>query len=125
MRLQLFGAALALALLALPNLVGQAALARSESTARVGDFAAATEDARRARRVLPWDSEPHLRLAIAAQGGGDRAGARRAIRTAIESDPGDPRLWLVLADLSTGAERARALERVEELDPLGAPGAER
>jgi hypothetical protein len=120
----LAGAALALALLALPNLVGQAALARSESTADRGDFDASADAARRGHRVLPWDTAPLLRLSVTELGRGDSAAARRAIRSAIDRDPGDPRLWLVLADFSTGAERERALERVEELDPLGAPASD-
>jgi Flp pilus assembly protein TadD len=114
-------AALALALLALPNLAGQDALARSESTASTGDYERSANAARRARRVLPWDTEPLLRLAIAERGRGRVAAARRAIRTALERDPGDPRLWLVLAELGTADDRRRALERIEELDPLGAP----
>lgn len=118
-------ASLALGVLALPNLAGQAALARSTSAASVGDFDESADAARRARRALPWDSEPLLRLAVAERGRGDVAAARTAIHRAIDRDPGDPRLWLVLAELGAAAERGRALERVEQLDPLGAPSRER
>lgn len=117
----LAGAAAGLALLAVPNVAGYAALERAESARRAGDFDASARAARTARRVLRWDTEPLLRLAVAQRGDGDTVGARSTIRTAIGRDPGDPRLWLVLADLSTGAERGRALGRAEELDPLGAP----
>jgi Tfp pilus assembly protein PilF len=108
-------------LLALPNLVGQGALARSQASADRGDFETSADSARRAHRVLPWDTEPLLRLAVTELGRGDARAARLALHSALERDPGDPRLWLVLATVATGAERARALERVEELDPLGAP----
>jgi hypothetical protein len=119
--LPIAGAALVLALLSLPNLFGQAALARSDSMAERGELDASAAAARRADRWLPWATEPQLRLFVTELGRGDRVAARRAIRSALERDPEDPRLWLVLADFSTGPEREQALERVEELDPLGAP----
>jgi len=123
--LPIAGAALVLALLAIPNLVGQTALARSDSRAERGEYAAAAAAARRADRWLPWATEPQVRLFVSELGRGDRVAASRAIRSAIDRDPEDPRLWLVLADFSTGVERERALERVEELDPLGAPVSDR
>jgi hypothetical protein len=120
-RLPLAGLALVLALLAVPGLVGEDALARGESAAARGDYARAASAYRRARAALPWDTEPLLGLAIAEAGAHNPRAARVAIDEALELDRGDPRLWLLLAEFTTGAERARALERVEELDPLGAP----
>ncbi len=120
-RLPLAGVAVVLALLAVPGLVGEDALARGESAATRGDYARAASAYRRARTALPWDTEPLLGVAIAEAGARNPRAARAAIDDALDLDRGDPRLWLLLAELTTGAERVRALERVEELDPLGAP----
>ncbi len=124
-RLPLAGVAVVLALLAVPGLVGEDALARGESAAARGDYARAASAYRRARAALPWDTEPLLGVAIAEAGAGNPRAARAAIDDALDLDRGAPRLWLLLSEFTTGAERARALERVEELDPLGAPTRER
>jgi hypothetical protein len=45
-------------------------------------------------------------------------GAESAFREAIEREPNDFELWLDLARATDGAERAAALARAHELNPL-------
>ena len=53
----------------------------------------------------------------AAAGLGDRGGAVRAYRTAVDRDPSNWIVWLRLAQTTRGTEKARAYAEVRRLDP--------
>jgi hypothetical protein len=120
-RLAAAGSLVVLALVALPPFVGHAALAASDDALLRGRADDALARAARAERLLPWSPEPHLSEASIRRTRGETGAARAAARRAIAHDETDTRLWRLLAELSGGAERRRALERADELDPLGAP----
>lgn len=61
--------------------------------------------------------EPDLVLGDAYAGLGDRRGALRAYRDAVATDGRNWVAWLRLAQVARGPERARAYERVHELNP--------
>jgi hypothetical protein len=63
----------------------------------------------------PWSSQPDELRAILWIRRGKLALARDAYRAAIEKDKQNWLLWNALASVSTGAERAKALERVAQL----------
>jgi Flp pilus assembly protein TadD len=114
-------ALVSVAALALVPFVGHAALTGADAAFRDNDVADATDRVDRAETFLPWSQEPwFLEATILRQRGADGP-ARDALREALERDDSDARVWRALAEVSTGAERARALERAERLDPLGAP----
>jgi hypothetical protein len=98
--------------------VGNGRLARASSALADGRSAAAIEDARSARRWLPWDSEPWRLEAEAKLARRDAEGARKSLRSAIEKDPRDWRLWYGLTLATTGKERSAAADRARALNPL-------
>ena len=102
------------------GLVGSSALAASDDAAVANppDWSEAATEARKAQDWAPWSSEPWQRLGEAQLGQNDIAGARRSFREAIDKEPGDWLLWLRLAEASSGAERERALQEAERLNPL-------
>ncbi|HZB22750.1 MAG TPA: tetratricopeptide repeat protein, partial [Gaiellaceae bacterium] len=111
----------AVATLALVPFVGHAALAGADAAFRESRVAEATERIDRAETFLPWSHEPwFLEARVLRQRGAD-ASALDALREALERDASDARVWRALAELTSGEERARALERAKRLDPLGAP----
>lgn len=110
-----------LAAVAAFGLAGNALVARSAAAAADSDWEGSARWARRAASAAPWAAEPWHRLATAQEASGQRAEARRSVRTALERDPGDPELWVALARVSDGAERRAALERAARLNPLGVP----
>jgi len=111
------GGAAALFLAACVTLVGAVTLDGAAEALRRGDPASAASRAERAASLQPWSAEPWLVLTQARRSlGGD---ARAAALEAIERDAADWRLWLELAQSSTGAERERALVRARSLNPLG------
>jgi len=102
---------------AVVSLVGnQALFAGREALAR-GDRKAATEHGRRADALLPWSFEPDLVLGDAAAAGGDRAAALAAYRRAAALDERNWVIWLRIAQVAGGRERAAAYARVRELNP--------
>ena len=78
----------------------------------------AASEARKAKRWAPWSSEPWQRLGEAHLGQGAFAEAEHDFREAIEREPRDFELWLDLARATDGAERAAALARARELNPV-------
>ena len=77
-------------------------------------------DARDARRWAPWSAQPWQQLAAVRLAQGKDAAARDAYRQAVVKDPRNWQLWLGLASVSSGAERARAVERLTPLNPAAA-----
>ncbi len=88
------------------------------ATAR-GDWAAAERDARHAGAVAPWSAEPWFALGEAELNAGRLPQAQDALLKAIARSPRSWAAWLDLAKATSGTERADALARAEQLDPLG------
>ena len=78
----------------------------------------ALHEAERAATLQPWASEPWLVVARTRRAGG-RGDPASAAREGLQRDAHDWRLWLELAQSTTGEERERALERARSLNPLG------
>jgi O-antigen ligase len=97
---------------------GATVLDRATAAERAGRPVDARRSAERAASLQPWASEPWLVLARTRRAGG-RGDAAAAAREGLERDGHDWRLWLELAQSTTGAERERALERARSLNPLG------
>jgi O-antigen ligase len=108
------GAAAALALLAF---AGNRALADSADALDRGDSGEAARQARRAVRWQPWASEPWRLLGEAQLAEGDLDAARGSFGKGLAKDERSWELWLDFALASEGAERRRALDRAEALNP--------
>jgi hypothetical protein len=117
-RLALVGVGATLSVLAVWSLVGNQALFAGRDAIARKDWSEARSDGRRARALLFWSREPEFVLGDAAAGLGDREGALRAYRDAVDKDPNDWVAWIRLAQVASGAERDAAYDRVRELNPL-------
>jgi hypothetical protein len=106
------------------SLVGNQALFAAHDAVERKEWNEALDDARRARALLVWSHEPTLVVGEAEAGRGDRLAAQRAFREAVEQNPRSWVAWLHLAQVTSGAERAAAYDRVHELNPReeGLPG---
>jgi O-antigen ligase len=102
----------------LSTLAGNSRTGSAEARLAAGDAATAVSDAERARRYLPWSSEPWLVLADAAARAGDTAAARAALRAAAARDGSDWTVWVRLAAVTRGRERATAARHAFALNPL-------
>jgi hypothetical protein len=99
----------------------QVKLGDSRAAASAGDLASAAQDARDARTLQPWGSEPRLQLALVEELGGNLRAADRDLGEAIQRAPDNWQLWFVRARLgvksgNVGAARL-ALERARQLNP--------
>jgi hypothetical protein len=117
-RLALVGVGATLSVLAVWSLVGNQALFAGRDAIARKDWSEARSDARRAQALLFWSREPDFVLGDAAAGLGDREGALRAYRDAVDKDPNDWVAWIRLAQVARGPERDAAYDRVRELNPL-------
>ncbi len=106
------------------SLVGNQALFAAREAVDRKDWTQAREDGRRAHALLPWSFEPALVLGDAAAGLGDRDGALRDYREAVDKDPQNWVAWLRVAQVALGEERRAAYAQVRELNPReqGFPG---
>lgn len=113
----------ALLLLAFAGIVvlGESRLDSSRAAAERADTKGALDDARGARALEPWSSDPPLQLALVEERTGDVRDARGWIGRAIGKDGSDWRLWLVAARLDTKlgdvAAARRDLARARALNP--------
>jgi hypothetical protein len=123
-RLALVGVTATLSVLAVWSLVGNQALFAGRDAIERKDWVEARDHARRAQALLVWSHEPDFVRGDAAAGLGDREGALRARREAVEKDPHNWLAWLRLAQVVRGVESEAAYDRVRELNPLveGLPG---
>ena len=116
----LVGAWLLICAAAIP-LFSQLKIRDSQAAVGRGDAEAALADAHAARKLQPWAASPYLQVALVREESGDLAGAREAIDDAIDHDPEDWRLWLVLARVETTAGNIsaalEALDRAVALNP--------
>ena len=96
-------------------------VARSQAAVGRSELASALKHANAARDIQPWAASPYVQLALVNEEAGSLARARDWINEAIDRDPHNWRLWLVLARLETklGYPRAAAdsLRRAIELNP--------
>jgi hypothetical protein len=123
-RLALVGLTGTLSVLAVWSLVGNQALFAARESIEREEWSDARDHARRAQALLVWSAEPDLALGDARAGLGDRDGALRAYRAAVEQDPRDWVAWLRIARVARGSESDAAYDRVRELNPReeGLPG---
>jgi O-antigen ligase len=118
LRFGLLAVILPLSAFALVGLVGNSALAASEEAREDGNSERAEVHARKAIRWLPWSEEPWLELARAQRDQRELVAARASVRRAIAKEPDNWRLWYVLARVTRGKERDRAIARGLALNPL-------
>lgn len=104
---------------ALLGLIGNSALSASDSARQDLNLAKAESQARKARRLMPWSSEPWTALGSAQYAQHDVREARVSFRRAVEKDTGDWTLWLNLAAVAKGKERKDALAHARRLNPGG------
>jgi O-antigen ligase len=97
---------------------GATVLDRALAAEQEGRPVDALHEAERAATLQPWASEPWLVVARTRRAGG-RGDPASAAREGLQRDAHDWRLWLELAQSTTGEERERALERARSLNPLG------
>src|SRR5581483_3847628 len=107
------GVAAAAAVLAL---LGNEALARAQDALGRSDYAAAARGARDARRWQPWSPQPLELTGFALAGRGERVRAAAAFVRAASQEPSDPRLWVQVAQATTGEPHRRALARLARLN---------
>jgi O-antigen ligase len=113
----LFAAVAAATCFMVVSVVGnQALFAGREALAR-REWATAMDHAERANDLLLWSYEPELVLGDAAAGLGRRADALAHFRAAANADPENWVVWLRVAQVEQGPGRAKAYERVRELNP--------
>jgi tetratricopeptide (TPR) repeat protein len=96
-------------------------LKASAAAGERGDGRAALRDALDAKQIQPWAASPYLQLALVEERRGDLKASRKWIKSAIERDSIDWRLWLVAARLATKAgdlpSARTSLLRAESLNP--------
>lgn len=92
-------------------------IGQGASHLRAGAWAAALQDARRARWVAPWSAESWRIRGEAERAQGRLAAARRSFRRGVALDENDVELWRALSRVTLGVELRRVRERVEKLDP--------
>jgi hypothetical protein len=117
-RLGSIAVVLALAGLSFVGLIGNSAVAASEEARDDGKHETAESEARKAIDWMPWSPEPWLQLARAQREQNELGAARRSLREGIAKDPANWRLWYVLARVTSGKERDRAISRGLELNPF-------
>jgi O-antigen ligase len=102
-------------------LASTALLRQSQDEAQVNDFSAALEDARSAQNVLPDAAGPRLQEALILETEGELAPAAEAARAAIDREPNNWRLWMVLsrieAQLGDADAAVRSYEKARSLNP--------
>ena len=109
----------ALAAASAVTLCGALALDRARQSFGAGRLSEAQQRASQATRLAPWSTEAALVRAEILVAGGERQAARAVLAPALERDPREWRLWVLLARASEGADRERALGRARSLNPLG------
>jgi tetratricopeptide (TPR) repeat protein len=99
------------------GLLGNSALATSNSARGDHNWAEAEKQADRARQLLPWSPQPWVALGSAESGQGRLPAARASFRRAVAQDPGDWTLWFGLAVITRGKERKAAIAQARLLNP--------
>jgi hypothetical protein len=93
----------------------------SQKALKRGDAVAALSEARNARTYQGWAASPHLQVALVQESRGRLRSAREEIRTAIERDRSDWRLWAVASRIQEEsgsiAEARRSYDTAKALNP--------
>lgn len=122
-RLAFAGTALLGVLIMLPGLVGTSDIRRSQQALASGDVGQARSYADQAIDTMPWASSPFLQRALVDEQAGEYDAARDGIKLAIERDPHDWRLPLVLARIEARDGRPKqalaAYRQGKQLRPKG------
>ena len=108
-----------LAAASMVTLAGALTLDRARKSFASGALARAQEQAVQATRFAPWSTEAALARAEILLSRDEVEPAEVVLWKALERDPHEWRLWVLLARASTGPDRERALERARSLNPLG------
>jgi hypothetical protein len=99
------------------GLLGNLAVARGSHDLTLRKWQSAADDAARARRLMPWSTQPWVLLAEARPGAGDLRGARSSLVHALGPGRQEWRVWFDLALASHGSERRAAAARARALYP--------
>jgi hypothetical protein len=99
------------------GLLGNSALATSNSARGDRNWVEAEKQANRARQLLPWSPQPWVALGSAQSAQGQLSAARASFRRAAAKDPGDWTLWYGLAVITRGGERKAAIAQARLLNP--------
>jgi O-Antigen ligase len=117
LRLTVAGIVVAAGAAAFVGLVGNIALARSNSAILSLNGSQAASAARKAHRWAPWSAEALSELGRGQLLSGSRAAGLATLRQAAAADPGNWETWFDIAAVSAGAERRAALDRARALNP--------
>ena len=102
-------------------LATQMKIRASQQALKRGDAVGALSEARDARTFQGWAASPHLQIALVQESRGRLRSAREEIRTAIERDRSDWRLWAVAARIQeesgSVAEARRSYEMAKSSEP--------
>lgn len=108
LRAALVAVAVVAILVELPGLVGTSEVRRSQSDVVAGDIVGARSHADQAIDIIPWASSPFLQRALVDEQAGEWTAAAASMKLAIERDPKDWRLPLVLSRVEAKAGRTKA-----------------
>ncbi len=112
------GAAAAVAgMIALVGLIGNIALARSNSAVLNGNGSKAVAEAAKARSWAPWSVQALLDRGMGQIISGSKRSGLATLRQAAADDPGDWETWFEIAAATTGTEHRAALARAKALNP--------
>ncbi len=107
------------AVVAFVGLIGNIALARSETALVNGKGKVIVAEAKRAHRWAPWSAEALRDLGEGRILTGQRQAGLADLRDSAAKDPGDWETWYDLASATSGPERAAAVARLKALNPAG------
>lgn len=97
---------------------GNLAAARAASALAAEDVERGIDETRWAIRLAPWSSKPWQTLGELHMLAGDARAARGSFREALERDPDDWFIWLLLVTATDGPERDFALGEARRRNPL-------
>ena len=114
-------ACLLMCLLLIPGLVSTSLVRESQRSAADGDLRGAAVEADDALASAPWAATPRLQRALVAETSGDFRVARAHLQDALEREPENWRLPLILsrveAELGRSSEAIRQFRRARRLRP--------
>ena len=100
--------------------LGNSALSRAQSAVSAQRYVDATNQANRARKLMPWSPWPLIARGDAQLGVGDSRAAAASYRRAVSLDSDEWRAWFGVALATDGRARASALAHAHRLYPSNA-----